>query len=658
MDHLHHLEQQDPSIHTRMQQIEEHTMRYIRESGNSERAVVTIPVVFHIVYRTSTENISAAQIQSQLDVLNEDFRRLNSDADNTWSQAADTEIEFCLATVDPDGNATTGITRTSTSVNGFGTNDRVKFSSQGGKDAWPASDYMNFWVCNIGGGILGYAQFPGGSAATDGIVCDYRYTGTTGTATAPFDLGRTATHEVGHWLNLRHIWGDGGCGVDDFVGDTPTSDGANYGCATGHVSCGSTDMVQNYMDYSDDACMNLFTTGQKSRMQALFGAGGSRASLLNSNGCGTPGGGGGGGGTCESNELTLTITLDNYPEETSWTVVDDNNTTVASGGTYGSFPDGSTVTEDLCLEDGCYTFTIFDSYGDGICCGYGNGSYSLTDASGTIASGGAFGSSDATQFCLGSGGGGGGGTCPTLDFNAYTITAYGGQDVGNSFSIQDGGATLFLEDNTWKYISYPYTVTANTVIEFDFQSTSQGEIHGVAFDNNNSISSNYSFRVYGTQNWGIGNYDNYSGSGWTTYTIPVGSFYTGSFDRLAFIADHDASPSNGNAYFRNVKIYEGSCGGARVIATETRQIDPDLGVKIHPNPTRGELYTSFYQQESRAVTVYVRDMLGRTLKVEELNATEGLNQVFFQVDDLSVGTYMMTIDDGYKAKHEKFIVID
>ena len=137
--------------------------------------------------------------------------------------------------MDPNGNATSGITRTSTTVNGFGTNDAVKFDAQGGKDAWPAGEYLNFWVCNIGGGILGYAQFPGGSLATDGVVNGYQYTGTIGTATAPFDLGRTATHEVGHWLNLRHIWGDGGCGIDDFVADTPESDAPNYGLSLIHI---------------------------------------------------------------------------------------------------------------------------------------------------------------------------------------------------------------------------------------------------------------------------------------------------------------------------------------------------------------------------------------------------------------------------------------
>lgn len=306
MEHLENLLQQNPSLQLNIDQIEEHTRNFIKRGGDLQKAVITIPVVVHVVYNGSAENVSVAQIQSQIDVLNEDFRRTNADASDTPSifagVASDVEIEFCLATVDPDGNATSGITRTATTKRSFRTNDDVKKSNKGGKDAWPAADYMNMWVCDISSGILGYAQFPGGPASTDGIVIDYAYFGTTGTATAPFDLGRTATHEVGHYLNLRHIWGDGGCGVDDFVSDTPVAGGPNYTgapCTSSPNSCDTgagdlPDMFQNYMDYSDDACMNLFTDGQTSRMRALFGPGGFRASLLSSNGCGN----GGGGPTC------------------------------------------------------------------------------------------------------------------------------------------------------------------------------------------------------------------------------------------------------------------------------------------------------------------------------------------------------------------------
>lgn len=421
-----YLEQQikeNPERRNTLESIERHTKQWHNNTSRNN-GVITIPVVVHVLYNNNTQNISTAQIQSQIDVLNEDFRRTNSDANNTWAQAADSEIEFCLATVAPNGAATTGITRTSTNVSSFGTNDAMKFTSSGGKDAWPTGDYLNMWVCAIESGLLGYAQFPGGSANTDGVVIGYQFFGTMGTASAPFNLGRTTTHEVGHWLNLYHIWGDGACGVDDNVADTPASDAANYGCSNGHSSCGSTDMVQNYMDYSDDACMNLFTTGQKNRMRALFSPGGFRASLVNSQGCGSGGNGGGGGTACTDNEVNLQIVLDQYGSETTWSVKSASGTTVASGGPYTDGTNGTSINEALCLGDGCYTFTINDAYGDGICCAYGNGSYSLSNGSTNLASGGSFASSEVKSFCLNAA------TCDAPDnlntsnttYNSTTIT--------------------------------------------------------------------------------------------------------------------------------------------------------------------------------------------------------------------------------------------
>jgi hypothetical protein len=157
----------------------------------------------------------------------------------------------------------------------------MKKSAQGIAPTSPTTK-LNIWVCNMGGGILGYAQFPGGSSSTDGVVLDDNATGRTGTAAAPFNKGRTATHEVGHWMNLRHIWGDATCGTDQ-VGDTPTHNTANYGCpSAGHLStCSGTpvEMTMNYMDYTDDACMYMFSGGQKTRMLAVFASGGPRNSF-------------------------------------------------------------------------------------------------------------------------------------------------------------------------------------------------------------------------------------------------------------------------------------------------------------------------------------------------------------------------------------------
>jgi hypothetical protein len=242
--------------------------------------VTVIPVVVHVVYRTAQENISDAQIKSQIDVLNRDFRKTNPDVSATPAVfaplASDARIEFELASKDPNGAATNGITRTQTTAQGFSDNNDVKHASKGGADAWPADRYLNLWVCKLSGTLLGYAQFPGGPADTDGVVITHTGFGTSGTAAAPFNLGRTATHEIGHWLNLRHIWGDdgNGCNGDDFVADTPNCAGANTGMpAFPHVTCNNGpngDMFMNYMDYTDDAGMFMFSAGQVTRMQACL----------------------------------------------------------------------------------------------------------------------------------------------------------------------------------------------------------------------------------------------------------------------------------------------------------------------------------------------------------------------------------------------------
>ncbi|MBI5914536.1 MAG: fibronectin type III domain-containing protein [Bacteroidetes bacterium] len=311
----------DPQFRMNQERIEQFTQEYLASDPVGDRAVKTIPVVVHVVWNTSQQNISDAQVLSQLTVLTNDFRRLNADKTNTPAAflpvAADAEVEFCLATQDPVGNATTGIERRQTTVPSFSDNDAMKYYNQGGLNAWDASKYLNIWVCNLGGGILGYAQFPGGPGATDGVVITYTAYGTIGTAQPPFHLGRTATHEVGHWLNLFHIWGDDGnsCAGSDQVGDTPNQADENYSCpAFPAVSCSNGpngDMFMNYMDYTDDACMNLYSQGQKTRMDALFASGGARYSLLSSPGCQPPSGGGCGtpGGLNATNITSSSATL-------------------------------------------------------------------------------------------------------------------------------------------------------------------------------------------------------------------------------------------------------------------------------------------------------------------------------------------------------------
>jgi hypothetical protein len=300
MEYLAAQQKNDPSLALRMQEIEAHTRKILANPNHptlQAAGVVTIPVVFHVVYATAAQNISDAKCMAQLNQLNLDYARLNADASKTpgafTGVAADTKIQFCLAQRDANGLATTGIIHKSTTTASFIDDDKVKSSTTGGDNAWPAGSYLNIWACNLGSGLLGYAQFPGGAAATDGVVLLYSSIGSValpGTATS-YNLGRTATHEVGHWLNLRHIWGDANCG-NDLVDDTPTQQTSNFSCPTfPHVTCSNGpngDMFMNYMDYTDDACMNIFTAGQANRMNALFAAGGSRAAIATSLGCQPP----------------------------------------------------------------------------------------------------------------------------------------------------------------------------------------------------------------------------------------------------------------------------------------------------------------------------------------------------------------------------------
>ena len=259
------------------------TEKWIKEHPNyNPKTIITIPVVVHVVWRTNNQNISDTQIQSQIDILNADFNRTNIDALNTpniWKNiAADCEIEFCLANIDPSGNPTTGITRTQTNTNQFQmSGPSVADASSGGKEPWDVNHYLNMWVCNLGGGLLGYASQPSDVlSSNDGVVINYTNFGNSGSSNTPYHKGRTATHEVGHWLNLDHIWGDNNCG-NDHITDTPKQEEDNTGCPgfphnanSCNTSNNNGDMFMNYMDYTNDQCMNLFTEGQETRMLAAI----------------------------------------------------------------------------------------------------------------------------------------------------------------------------------------------------------------------------------------------------------------------------------------------------------------------------------------------------------------------------------------------------
>jgi hypothetical protein len=262
--------ERDPGFRGRQAALEQQVARR-RMMGFklAELPIMRIPVVVHVVYNEDRDNISDAQIESQIKALNLDFRAENPDrrdAPEAWKgMVADPRVEFRLKKT----------TRTRTTRTAFGADDSVKSSSDGGVDAEDPAAFLNLWVCNLGDRLLGYAQFPGGPKDTDGVVITTAAFGTTGTARAPFNKGRTATHEIGHYLNLRHIWGDTeDCSGTDFVPDTPNAAGPNYGKPTfPSVTCNNGpngDMFMNYMDYVDDVAMFMFTPQQVARMRTTL----------------------------------------------------------------------------------------------------------------------------------------------------------------------------------------------------------------------------------------------------------------------------------------------------------------------------------------------------------------------------------------------------
>lgn len=488
--------------------------------------VITIPVVVHVVHNNKPygvgENITYEQVVSQINVLNEDYRRMaGTPGFNNNAVGADIEVQFCLAQRTPDGEETDGINRVNAAPAGFfGWTPMNIDSDLKPATIWNPDEYLNIWVVDaiFLGFVAGYAQFPEASglpgiddqagitfgATTDGVVIADDCFGTMGTAQFPYNGGRTTTHEVGHWLGLRHIWGDTeDCIGDDYCADTPNATSALQECIY-RATCDVEEMKENYMNYTPDACMNIFTQDQKLRIRAVLENSPRRATLAASQGClpvqnhgfdariyivnlgsdcdlnvepvvrlrnfgyetaitsaeisYTVGSNSGtynwtgnlapdeseeitlpaiafaGGnntftatltsvnGTTDENPendtatsqvtkafsytsttVVLNLTTDNYGDETSWDLKNSAGAILYQGGQAGGYPDNTTITENFELEEGdCYTFTIYDEYGDGICCEYGIGSYSLTAGSETIISSGDFAGSESTSFVIGS----------------------------------------------------------------------------------------------------------------------------------------------------------------------------------------------------------------------------------------------------------------
>lgn len=822
MDDLEHQLQHDPEMQSRMEAIERHTEHFTQSTNGQGRAVITIPVVFHIVHNGQAvgtgENVSDAFIQAQLDQMNQDFALTNSDASLIPSifqpLAANTEIQFCLAQRTPAGAATTGINR----VNGGQTSWTVNQINSNLKPStiWNRDQYLNIWSVKFGGGdagLLGYAQFPGGSANTDGVVIVFSSMGSVATpnpAGGVYGRGRTLTHEVGHWLNLRHIWGDATCG-NDFVSDTPVHNASNGGCPTfPHLSTCSgnpTEMTMNYMDYTYDACMYMFTAGQKTRMRAVLASGGSRFSLTSSPGCtpvGTvtcnvPGGlnassittssatlnwsgatdasaynvrhravgtttwttasnvsgtsrsisgltaatqyefqvqsvcsgttsaysgsatfttsSSGGGGGCTDNLITVSITLDNYPGETTWQITNASGGVVASGGPYSTA--GATVTATACVVNGCYTFTIFDSYSDGICCSYGNGSYSVTAGGSVVASGSTFGASAATEFCQPNCG-----TPAGLGASAITTTSatlsWGAVSGASSYNVrlrQVGASTWGTGSATGTSVGAT-SLVAGTQYEFQVQSVCSG-LSGAysasatftttaapsgcsdAYEPNNSRSTSlpltptnqdlfaqiatstdrdwYRFANSSSArniridlsdlpaDYDLELYQNNTrrrrstNNGTAPEVITFNTSSTAS-NWYAYVFGYNGANSNTQCYKLRISLSSSAFRTDGTTDGIVEEIEVEVpvfektGFAMFPNPASDLLTMDVNMTADRAVKVAVSDITGKIMLVNSYQLQKDFNRITLDVSTLPAGVYLVRIENGDINGVQKLII--
>lgn len=363
--------------------------------------------------------------------------------------------------------------------------------------------------------------------------------------------------------------------------------------------------------------------------------------------------------SCDQQTVYVNLTLDDFGMETTWLIKTETGTVVATGGPYPKKKKGRIMKDTVCVIDGCYVFEIHDSDGDGICCNYGQGRYLLQDSTGNvIGSGSQFDTMEVVDFCLpeieddGDGNDNEDG-CAVISFVENTVVTYGtNQDAGTA-SVLTGGNGILLKDNAWKAIVIDYTMTPETWVSFWFRSTKKGEIHGIGMDNNEVLSSNLTFRLYGTQGWGLGDFNNYPGDGaWRHYQIPIGQYYTLQAKYLFFTADHDVGTRDGNSYFRDVVITEGAPCGAAALPPGVGLTQPaGYGLQLAPNPANREINVELSEVEG-TISYEVIDLTGRAVK----QGTFANGKAQISVAELPNGSYFFRYEGDFDKGSRRFIV--
>lgn len=707
MDNLARLQAEDPTLSARMHQIESMTNAYLlsHKNQNTQNTVITIPVVFHVVYSSSSQNISDSQCQAQLNQLNLDFARLNSDASNTpavWQgTAVNTNVQFCLAQRTPTGLASSGIERRSTGTTSFSTNDNVKHYSTGGLDAWSSSSYLNIWSCNLSGGVLGYAQFPGGSSSTDGVVLLYSSIGSMvqpGTAT-PYHLGRTATHEVGHWLNLYHIWGDDGTGCtgSDNCADTPNQAGENYGVPTfPHTdACSSSSpgvMFMNYMDYTDDNAMNMFTAGQSSRMNAIFATGGSRAAILSSLGCQAPSGTACNTptGTTTSSITTSSATLSwtaasgavsynvsyKLSSATSYTTVNTTSTSYSLAGLTASTSYDWQVQTVCSTGSSANSSTLTFSTSAATSCGTPSGlaassitttgaSLAWTAVSGATSYNVQYKLSSAASF-----------TTTTTATNSITLSGLSSSSV-YVFQVQavcTSGTSSYSSTGTFTTLtpstgcsdvyepngssSSASVIPTNTDITamigtstdndyYKFTTTSPNTYIKILLTN---LPGDYDIRLYNSSLSSLAISQN---GGTTSETIIRNTVSAGTY----YIKVYGYAGAYSTTACYNLRVNVGSTSFRSSDGLSTEIAIPSLNdFNLYPNPAQNVVNVAFNSPAIENISIRIFDIVGKTILMNEVGVTTGENKFNFDLSNFNKGIYFVEMNTSTERIVKKLIL--
>ena len=370
---------------------------------------------------------------------------------------------------------------------------------------------------------------------------------------------------------------------------------------------------------------------------------------------------------CTDANVDFTLLLDDYPMEVVWVLEDEDGRELYSGGPYVKEMANQEIKVSFCLLPGTYTFIIEDFYGDGLCCGYGEGYYLIEDKAGKmITSGSQYSDKKVTHFTIGEEDPPISNECVKINFNDYPIEPYGGVQDRGTHQIKHGGRSIKLIDSAWKAVKVDYNVNSETILEFDFASTQIGDIHAIGLDDDNIPSGTKSFKIFGLQDWGVLDFDDYQGNSvWKKYRIPIGQYFTGAVDRLFFISDDDFGEPRGNSYFRDIKIYDGTdcaeleeinLGG--ILDDRDASFGEEDAINIAPNPAKNHLILDFYTFDKGNGRLAIYNMNEVPILNKEVVIHRGNNSFELELPYLPTGFYIAELELNGKRMAQKIEIVN